>query len=70
MNILIPIDGLIDKKAEIARLRKLCSALEKDIDRVQSKLGNPGFVNKAPAPIVDKEKGKLMELENSLEDLK
>ncbi len=59
MELLVPMAGLIDKAAELGRLDKEIAKLDKDIQRLAGKLGNPGFVDKAPAAVVDKEKEKL-----------
>ena len=70
MKLLIPMAGLIDKEAELARLTKEIAKLEKDFERVSGKLANPNYVEKAPAPVVEKEKAKLTEIQSSLEQLK
>jgi len=59
MEVLVPMSGLIDKVAEIARLEKEIQKLDKDIQRIQGKLGNAGFLDKAPADVVTKEQEKL-----------
>ncbi|MAY37214.1 valine--tRNA ligase [Spongiibacter sp.] len=59
MELLVPMAGLIDKDAELGRLDKELAKLEKDIQRLADKLGNPGFVDKAPAAVVEKEQDKL-----------
>ncbi|WP_320837602.1 valine--tRNA ligase [Zhongshania sp.] len=59
MEVLVPMSGLIDKVAEIARLEKEIQKLDKDIQRIQGKLGNAGFLDKAPADVVAKEQEKL-----------
>ncbi|GAA4083124.1 valine--tRNA ligase [Zhongshania borealis] len=59
MEVLVPMSGLIDKVAEIARLEKEVQKLDKDIQRIQGKLGNAGFLAKAPADVVTKEQEKL-----------
>jgi len=66
LRILIPMAGLIDKQAEIARLEKEIQKLEKDLPRIEGKLNNPKFVDKAPAAVIDKEKEKLANIQNSL----
>ncbi len=66
LRILIPMAGLIDKKAEIIRLEKEISKLEKDLPRIEGKLNNPKFVDKAPAEVINKEKEKLANIHNSL----
>lgn len=57
-EIYIPLEELIDIEKEIERLQKEKQNLEKELDRVNSKLGNEGFVSKAPAKVIEEEKGK------------
>jgi valyl-tRNA synthetase len=59
MEVLVPMANFLDKEAEIARLTKEINKLEKDLTRIQSKLGNAKFIDKAPAEVVDKEQEKL-----------
>ena len=58
MEILIPLAGFIDKDAEVARLNKTIEKLEKEQERVNNKLNSPGFADKAPAAVIEKEKEK------------
>ena len=58
-RIFIPMDELIDKEKELARLNKEKASCQKDIDFVQNKLNNPGFVAKAPAHLVENERQRL-----------
>ena len=58
----IPLEGVIDTDAERDRLAKRRDAAQEDLDRVEKKLGNPAFVDKAPAEVVEKERGKQREL--------
>jgi len=69
MKILIPIAGLIDKQAELARLEKEMQKIQKELPRIVGKLGNPGFVEKAPPQVLETEKAKLVALESSLANL-
>jgi len=69
LEILVPMAGLIDKDAELARLQKELDKLDKEIQRVSGKLNNPKFVDKAPAAVIDKEKGKLAGYESAKEKL-
>jgi valyl-tRNA synthetase len=69
MRILVPMAGLIDKDAELARLGKEIERLEKEVQRTEVKLGNEKFVGKAPADVVQKERDKLAEAQRSLESL-
>ena len=66
MEILIPLEGLIDKDAEIARLDKEIAKLDKIIKQSAGKLSNENYVAKAPADVVAKERDKLAELEQAL----
>ena len=66
LSVLIPMAGLIDKDAELARLDKAIDKLEKDAARTRGKLSNDNFVSKAPAAVIDKEKAKLNEAESAL----
>jgi valyl-tRNA synthetase len=61
MKVLIPIAGLIDKDAELKRLDKEIARLRVDIGRIEAKLANPNFVDKAPAAVVQKERDRLSE---------
>lgn len=69
LTLLIPMAGLIDKEAELARLSKAIDKLAKDADRTRGKLSNENFVGKAPAAVIDKEKEKLAEAESMLTKL-
>jgi valyl-tRNA synthetase len=69
MKILIPMAGLIDKNAEIARLEKEITRIEKDLPRIEGKLNNPKFIDKAPQEVIAKEKDKLATLKSSLHNL-
>ena len=61
-EILLPLEGLIDKEAETARHRKSLTDIEKQIAAIQSKLGNEGFVSRAPAEVVEQQRAKLADL--------
>ena len=66
MEVLVPMAGLIDKDAELARLDKEVARLEGEVKRVGGKLANEGFVAKAPAEVLEKERAKLAEAEQAL----
>ncbi|MEW8046659.1 MAG: class I tRNA ligase family protein, partial [Candidatus Thiodiazotropha sp.] len=70
MKVLIPLAGLIDKEAEIKRLEKETGRLQSDVDRIEKKLANASFVDKAPQAVVDKEREKLAEAKGALETLR
>ncbi len=69
MKILIPLAGLIDKDAELARLDKEIGRYRQDIERSEKKLQNPNFVDKAPAEVVQKQRDKLDQDKAALADL-
>lgn len=70
MEILVPMAGLIDKDAECARLQKEIDKLDKEVAKINGKLGNASFVDKAPAAVVEKEKTRLVDFEGQLVKLK
>jgi valyl-tRNA synthetase len=57
-EIYIPLDDLIDIEKEIERLEKEKAGLEKELERVNGKLSNEGFIAKAPAKVVEEERAK------------
>ncbi|MEI6100923.1 MAG: valine--tRNA ligase [Eubacteriales bacterium] len=63
----MPLAELIDIESEVARLKKESENLQGEIKRAQGKLGNPGFVGKAPASVIEEEKGKLAKYEGMLQ---
>ncbi len=69
MQVLVPMAGLIDKDAELARLDKEIGRLEGEVKRVGGKLSNASFVDKAPAEVIEKERAKLAEAEQALTKL-
>jgi len=69
MQLLIPMAGLIDKDAELARLTKETDRLSKEVTRLSGKLGNAGFTGKAPAEVVAGEQKKLDDAKASLQQL-
>jgi valyl-tRNA synthetase len=69
MEILVPMAGLIDKDAELARLNKEIDKLQRELEKVQNKLGNENFVGKAPAEVVAKERERMADMEATLDKL-
>ncbi len=65
-QIFVPLSELVDLDEEIAKMGKEEARLEAEVDRASKKLANKGFVDHAPAAVVEKEKGKLAEYENQL----
>jgi len=70
MEILVPMAGIIDKDAEIARLTKESAKLEMDINKTETKLGNEAFVAKAPEAVVAAERARVAEHKIAVEKLR
>jgi valyl-tRNA synthetase len=69
MRLLIPLAGLIDTDAELARLDKEIGRLEATVERGRAKLDNAQFISKAPEAVVAKEREKIAEAERALAQL-
>ncbi len=65
-RIFIPMDELVDKEKELARLNKEKAAVQKDIDFSSGKLNNQGFIAKAPTQQVEAEKAKLAKAQEKM----
>jgi valyl-tRNA synthetase len=65
-ELLMPLDDLIDYKKESERLEREVKKLTAEIERIDSKLGNAGFVAKAPAQLVEEERAKRVTLAEML----
>lgn len=66
-EIFVPMEGLVDADKEIARLNKEYKELQQEIERSDKKLSNKGFIQKAPADVVEKERLKLKDYREMLE---
>ncbi len=58
-EIYLPLSGLVDISQEITRIEKELTQLHAEVARIEQKLNNAGFVNKAPVKVIDEEKVKL-----------
>lgn len=58
-ELFLPLAGLIDITQEISRLEKELKTLHGEVERIEKKLANEGFVSKAPAKVIEEEKAKL-----------
>jgi len=67
VEIYLPLEDLIDIEKELERLEKEKANLQKEIDRVNAKLGNQGFISKAPAKVIEEEKEKKIKYEQMFE---
>ncbi|MGF1682070.1 valine--tRNA ligase [Photobacterium minamisatsumaniensis] len=65
-ELMIPMAGLINKDAELARLDKEVAKIQGEIKRIEGKLGNEGFVAKAPEAVIEKEREKLTGYQDTL----
>jgi valyl-tRNA synthetase len=70
LEIVLPLAGLVDLGAERERLAKELAEAEKDIVRREAKLGNAGFVDRAPAAIVQRERDGLLAAQTTAERLR
>jgi valyl-tRNA synthetase len=70
MKVLIPLAGLIDKDAELARLAREIAKIEKELDKCRAKLGNPAFADKAPPAVVEQERGRERDFATQLAQLR
>ncbi|MGQ9584598.1 MAG: valine--tRNA ligase [Anaerolineae bacterium] len=65
----LPLAGLVDLDAERARLQKELARTRQEIERVKGLLANPGFLTKAPAEVVERERKKLALHQGQVEKL-
>ncbi len=70
LEIFVPLEGIIDLDVERARLEKEVAKFEKLVRSMNGKLSNEKFVANAPADVVEKERGRLVEYGDTLESLR
>ena len=58
MDLIIPLEGLMDFGEEKKRIEKELKKIEKDLIFLTKKLSNPKFVEKAPAEVIEKDEGR------------
>lgn len=68
-RIFIPLDELVDKEKELARLENERKACDKDIAMVEQKLSSQGFIEKAPQNVVEAERAKLEKHKERMEKI-
>jgi valyl-tRNA synthetase len=66
----VDLAGLVDRDAEIERLRRELANAEREVARAESKLANQQFVDRAPAEVVQRERDKLDEWRAVVEKLR
>lgn len=69
MEIFVPMAGFINKDAELSRLNKEIVKYQGEIERIEKKLANEAFVNKAPEAVIAKEREKMAEYQDGLAKL-
>ncbi len=70
LEIHLPLEGLIDLDDACERMEKQISVLNKEQQRASNKLQNKQFTERAPSDVIEKEKSRLIEVEEALEKLK
>ena len=61
IEVVVPLEGLVDPAAERAKLVKERAKLEKDRDHMKRKLADPNFTSRAPIEVLDKDRARLAE---------
>ena len=69
VRIFIPMEELVDKDKELARLKKEQKKVQKDLDFLSKKLSNQGFLAKAPEKLIEAEKAKLQKAQEKMEKI-
>jgi len=70
MKLLVPMAGLIDKDAELARLAKQIAKIEGDLEKNLARLSSEKFVNGAPPAVLEKERVRVAQQQQELATLK
>ena len=69
MEVYVPLEGLVDFAAERTRLSKERDRTGADLERLEKKLSNQGFLSKASAEVIEKDRAKASELADALATL-
>jgi valyl-tRNA synthetase len=69
-DLFLPLEGLIDKEAETARLKKELEKIEAEAAKVEQKLANPNFAQKVPANVLEEHKQRLTEWHSKRDHVK
>ena len=70
VEVVLPLGGLVDLDQERARLAKQIAEAEQQRSRLEGKLANEGFTSKAPEAVVERERERLVEVEQRLQGLR
>jgi valyl-tRNA synthetase len=69
VEVILPLEGMIDTDAEKSRLLKESEAIKAEIERTERLLQDEAFTKKAPAAVVEKERQKLSDRKDKLAKL-
>ncbi|MEW5740944.1 MAG: valine--tRNA ligase, partial [Myxococcota bacterium] len=69
MEIYVPLAGIVDLAEERERIKKEIEKAEKEIATIKKKFENPNYAARAPAELVEKDKGRIAELESRIQKL-
>jgi valyl-tRNA synthetase len=69
MKVHVPLGSLIDKQAELDRLKKEIEKIRKELDKAQGKLANADFIGRAPAAVVEQAKQRVQDFHSALLNL-
>ena len=67
VTVYLPLAGMVDLDAERERLSKELAAVKAQIEKTEKMLGNESFVNRAKPDVVQRERDKLVDLQNTRE---
>ena len=70
MDLIVPLDGIMNFGEEKSRVEKELKKIEKDINILDKKLSNPNFVEKAPAEVIEKDRHRKLTLSEKQTKLK
>lgn len=70
IDVVIPLEGLVDIDKEVQRLKKAIEKNEKDIQKMSSKLSNERFLANAPEDVVEADKKHLATLQSKVEEMR
>jgi len=69
-TVVIPMASMFDLEAERKRIQKELAQSQAEVARLEARLKDQAFLNKAPAAVIEKERQKLYTLNDKLEKLK
>jgi valyl-tRNA synthetase len=69
-DLFLPLEGLIDREAETARLKKELEKIEAEAAKVEQKLANPNFTQKVPANVLQEHQQRLAEWQGKRDHVK